>query len=773
MQTAMTLPQALDLGWKSFHQGRLQDALSIFQQILQANPNVGEAWNGLGYVFFQNNQRHEAAHCFRQAIQQQPNVAAYHYALGTTLHHLEQCDEAARAYERTLELDPTETRVFSNLGAIFTEQGRFEEAERLFERALAARPDNAMAYVNLGNLRKRQKRHDDAIDAYQTAIRLNPIFHLPYYNLGTLHLDDRKNFDEAQAWLMKAHELHPNGALIMHNIGLTYQVQGNARAAESWYRRALERNPQLFESCKNLGLIAFEREELRLAEKHLHQAAALRPGDAETQNYLGGVYQKTKELDKSLHHFQAALRLKDNYIDALNNLLQLKQYLCDWSDMDALVAQQRRALHEDPEARISPFSILSIESTAEEQLRAAEQWVRIVHAPMRRLRDKLAFPVRREPRSRLKVGYLSGDFFNHAVAYLMGELFELHDRAGFECFAYSYGPDDKSDVRRRLMTTCDHFRELRDASAEEVARAIHDDGVDILVDLKGHTGYDRTSIMTLRPAPIQVEWLGYPGTMGGDAFDYVIADDFIVTPEAEPYFSEKVVRMPGCYQINDRKRTIHERTPSRAECGLPEQGFVFCDFNRPFKFTPTLLDQWTMFLREIPGSVLWLLFETPWAEQNLRREAAARGVDPQRLIFAPHRALPEHLARYRLADLCLDTYPYTSHTTASDALWAGCPLVTRVGPTFVTRVAGSILRAAGLPELITYSIADHDALVLDLARHPDKLRAIRAKLAAQRDTCALFDSPRFTRELEWAYRKMWSLHESGQGPQAFHVRAHG
>jgi predicted O-linked N-acetylglucosamine transferase (SPINDLY family) len=410
-------------------------------------------------------------------------------------------------------------------------------------------------------------------------------------------------------------------------------------------------------------------------------------------------------------------------------------------------------------------------TTAQQQLRCARQWV---DRSLKAISGPGCSLVRNRTRglkSKITLGYLSADFHRHATAYLTAELFEKHDRRRFEVVGYSYGPDDGSPMRRRLIKAFDRFSDLKDASFVESAERIAADEVDILVDLKGHTKGARTEILSLRPAPIQVNYLGYPGTMGAPFMDYILVDDFVVPADQQPFFTERLVHLPGCYQVNDSQREISPHTPSRAECGLPEDGFVFCSFNNSYKITPEMFDVWMGLLKAVPGSVLWLLEANRFAPGNLRREAETRGVAAQRLVFARPVPLPEHLARHRLADLFLDTFPVNAHTTASDALWAGCPVLTMAGETFVSRVAGSLLRAVGLPELITKSLEDYQTMALRLARNASVLSELRAKLAANRKTSRLFDAGQFARGVEEAYLTMWEICASGQQPRAFTVSA--
>ncbi|HXF65901.1 MAG TPA: hypothetical protein VNK67_04265, partial [Burkholderiales bacterium] len=360
------------------------------------------------------------------------------------------------------------------------------------------------------------------------------------------------------------------------------------------------------------------------------------------------------------------------------------------------------------------------------------------------------------------VGYLSWGFHRHATAHLAAELFELHDRARFEITAYDCGPEDGSGVRSRIRRSCERFVDISRASHFEAARLIHGTGTDILVDLTGYTLGGRPQILALRPAPVQVSWLGYPGTLGADWVDYLVADPVVIAPGEERFYAERVLRLPHCYQVNDRRREVAERTPSREEAGLPAEGFVFCCFNQAYKITPEMFSLWMRVLAAVPGSVLWLAEPNAWAPDNLRREAQARGIAPERLVFAPRRPLAEYLVQYRLADLALDTFPYTSHTTASDALWMGCPIVTCPGETFASRVAASILRAAELPELVAGSFEDYERLAVGLATAPGRLAALRSRLRERRASCPLFDTPRLVRELEGLYERMFEAYLAGE-----------
>jgi predicted O-linked N-acetylglucosamine transferase (SPINDLY family) len=494
------------------------------------------------------------------------------------------------------------------------------------------------------------------------------------------------------------------------------------------------------------------------------RALQLAPDFDAALNNRGRALRDLKRYDEAAQSFARLLAMTPQQPYAPGMLLATRLNTCDWTDFEKISAAIVAAV-ERGERADAPFSFFCHATSAKAQLRCAEAFVAFEFpAPS-------PLVTRASRHEHVRLAYLSADFHGHATAYLMAELFEHHDRARFEVVGLSYGPDDSSAVRARLKVGFDRFVDVRGISDRQVAELMRDQGIDIAVDLKGFTADNRASIFAYRGAPLQVSYLGFPATMGTPFIDYIIADRRIIPPELESAYSEKAVRLPDSYQVNDRKRRIADRTPSRAEMGLPDGGFVFCSFNNNYKILPPVFDVWMRLLRSVEGSVLWLLQDNAGAVDNLRRHAEARGVAADRLVFAPRLELDQHLARHRLADLFLDTFPVNAHTTASDALWAGLPLVTLRGETFVSRVAASLLAAVGLPELITDSLADYEALALKLARTPALLAAIREKLQAGRATAPLFDTDRFRRHIESAYLTMYERHLSGAAPESFDVAA--
>jgi len=454
---------------------------------------------------------------------------------------------------------------------------------------------------------------------------------------------------------------------------------------------------------------------------------------------------------------------------------QLKHYArsrawCEWDEFDAWQPQALQALADPAVAALSPFLLLSLPGiSAAQQQASATRWMaaRLLASQAERAALAAEFALQAAPplpHGKIRIGYLSNDFHQHATALLMVELLEAHDPAAFELHAYSYGADDGLGMRQRLQRPFVRFSDIRHCSDVQAARAIHADGIDILVDLKGFTAGTRTALLTYRPAPLQVSFLGYPGTLGGAFCDYLVSDRFVTPAAAAGHYTEALARMPHSYQPHGRQAAVGA-APSRAAAGLPAQGLVLCCFNQAYKFTPEVFGIWCGLLHQAPGSVLWLLGNAQ-AEGNLRREAMQRGIAPQRLVFAGDAPQAEHLARLQLADLVLDTSPYNAHTTASDALWAGVPLLTCAGDTFASRVAGSLLHAVGLPELVTDSLAAYAALAGTLVADAPRLQALRAKLAQQRLAAPLFDVPAYTRALEALYRQMWQRHCAGLAPAA-------
>lgn len=743
-------------------------AMAELERALQLDPGNPEIAKSLGNAHKAAGDRERAADCYRQALRSAPDHLPSLYNLGLVLHEMNRLEEAERAFQRARQLAPDDIEVLAHLGAIQCKRSRFADAAETLRFALRLAPEDPKLLLWLaiacGEI---PGQIEESVRCLQRCIAIDPGFAEAHAQLGEAYRK-RGDTQKAREAYLRAIGLNSSSVEAIDGLGGIYLDEGRFNEAIAHFRGATRGPAAAATHYNGLGCALTRSGALAEAVDAFRRAIDLQPDYVGAHHNLGTALSLQGAHDEALRCFEEALRLKPGDALVRECLLHEKQRVCDWIRLDELVDAQRSSVRQPSGPAISPFSLLSVPSTPQEQLQCATRYSAMLSRSVRQDRERLAFRFPRGPRDRLTVGYLSADFHEHATAYLTAELFELHDRGKFRVIGYSYGPEDGSPMRGRLRRSFDRFVDLAYLSHAEAASAIHADGVDILVDLKGHTTSARTEIMAMRPAPVQVNYLGYPGTMGADFIDYLVGDPVVTPVAAAQDFSERLVLMPGCYQVNDRNRPAGERA-LRGSLGLPDAALVFCCFNQAYKILPEVFAAWMRLLQAVPGSVLWLLDWNPAAMRNLRREAGARGVGPDRLIFAPLLPLAEHLRRLPAADLFLDTVPYSAHTTASDALWAGLPVLTCAGSTFASRVAASLLNAVGLPELVTHSMADYEALALQLARSPGQLLALRDKLARNRTTTALFDTPRFARGLEQAYAGMWAQYLAGKEPQAIIV----
>lgn len=548
-----------------------------------------------------------------------------------------------------------------------------------------------------------------------------------------------------RAWLRTPRTPHDH--LAWFNLGALLAQLGDQTGARDAYLSAIGRAPAFLQARFNLGLV-YER--LGQSDAAIGQwrtvARLASVTDPESRalkllalNNLGRHLEDHKRYAEATEALTESLLIEPDQPDVIHHWIFERAKQCLWPVHEPLPGLDVDTLW----AHTSALAMIAMTDDPQAQLAAAQRYVR----------DKLGGGVRpalAEPRAyghrRIRVGYCSSDFRQHPVAMLTAELFELHDRSAFELYAFDWTPEDASPLRQRIQRAFDHFIRI-DGLDDEAARLIRSHEIDVLVDLHGQTLGARPGILAWRPAPVQITYLGLPATTGFPFIDYVIADRFLIPEEMAPFYTEKPLYMPGVYQVSDRRRTVG-RIPSRRECGLPEQGFVFCCMNNNYKITLAMFDVWMRILQQVPASVLWLLADNDQAPQNLVREAVVRGVDPARLIFAPRTSPADYLARYALADLFLDTFPFNAGTTANDALWMGLPLLTLSGRTFAARMAGALLTAAGVPELITHDVATYERRAIELASRPDELDRLRARLREARDNSPLFDTPGWVRAYE-------------------------
>ena len=641
------------------------------------------------------------------------------------------------------------------------ERNDLRAAEGIARAALAENPRDVESLYLLGSSLLFQDRFQEALaplsDVVRTAPRRGACHRLGYCHLA---LGD---FKSAEQVLRREIAAHPDLVDAHNALGVALINQGRPHDALAVFVEAARLDPRSAPANNNVANVLGQLGRNEEALPYLQRVIEANPGLADARHNLGMLLQKLKRHEEASASLEAALRLAPRAAYTLSSLVWNELAICKWEGLtphvDALRSQVRRG-----EIPAEPFVLVAVSPSPEEQRLCAQ----------RHVREKL--PQRpplwrglRYRHDRVRLAYLSADYSEHATAYLAAGLLERHDRSRFEVIGVSYGPDDHSPMRQRLMRAFDQFVDVRSRGDEETARLLHEMEVDVAIDLKGYTTGARPEILSYRPAPVQVSYLGFPGTMAAPFIDYIVADRWVLPAEARVHYTEQVVYLPDSYQVNDAARAIAANIPSRAEAGLPQDAFVFCCFNNCYKIMPPVFAAWMKLLREIPQSALWLLEDSAEAKRRLQQAAQAAGVDAARLVFAARVAPAEHLARHRLADLFLDTLPCNAHTTASDALWAGLPVLTCVGNTFAGRVAGSLLSAVGLRELVTQTLHDYETLALKLARAPALLAEIRGRLERNRSAAPLFDLERFRRHLEAAYLRMWETAQRGEPPRGFSV----
>jgi protein O-GlcNAc transferase len=684
-------------------------------------------------------------------------------AKAVAFHRAGNLDEAERGYKRVLRLDPRRFDALRLLGVVEAARGRYTRAHRLVSDALKVNPRSAEAQSTLGRILYEMKRLEDALACYELALALLPDDAQALCNRGAI-LEELGRADEALASYDAALALKPDYLLVLYNRGNVLHDLRRIDEAVASYDAALALKPDHAAALYNRGNALHELGRLEEALASYGQALAVKPDYADALNNAGNALLDLKRPEQAAQTFRHLLEVAPDYEFVRGNMLRAQMHSCDWSDY-AATAQKLVADVVAGRRGDLPFSFLMVSDSPAAQLQCAQTYVRYKNWPS----QPALWRGERYEHAKIRIAYLSADFDDHAMPYLMAQLFEIHDRARFDVTAISFGSVTTGPMRERLQRAFEHFIDVRTLSDRAVAALLREQEIDIAIDLKGYTQESRPGILALRPAPVQVSYMGYPGTMAAADVDYIIADRCVIPDADQIHYSEKIAYLPDTYYVTDSTHRLAERIPPRAELGLPAAGFVFCCFNNNYKLAPAIFDVWMGLLRRVEGSVLWLLEDNAAALRNLRAEAEKRGVEPERLVFAPRVKLDDHLARHRRADLFLDTLPYNAHTTATDALWTGLPVLTCLGNSFVGRVAASVLGALGLPELITRSLDDYESLALRLATDPAALAAINARLRANRDVFPLFQTDRFRRHIEAAYIAMHERAQRGASPASFLV----
>jgi predicted O-linked N-acetylglucosamine transferase (SPINDLY family) len=682
---------------------------------------------------------------------------------GLALHNKGQLAQAHSLYHQALKLRANFFDALHMLGVLAAQTNDPKQAVEWLDKAITVNPNSASAYSNRGNALSTMNLYQAAVQSYDQAIAINPKHANAYANRG-LALFELKQTRAAIESYRKAVAVKPEHADAHTNLGTALAALKQHDAAIESYDNAIAINPNHALAHCGRGVELYELGRNEAAIESFDKAIFLDSDFADAYSNRGAALNELKQYQSAVHSYNRAIAIQPAYDFLFGRRLHTKMRICDWSDsanqISELVERILRKQLASP-----PFAVLSLSDSLPAQQKSAQAWVNEKYPA----NAELGNIIKRSREKRIRLGYFSADYHNHATAYLMAELFERHDRSLFELFAFSFGPDSKDEMRQRICAAFDHFADVSHQSDKEIARLSRNLNIDIAIDLKGFTQDHRTGIFAYRAAPLQVNYLGYPGTMGADYIDYLIADRVLIPEENQQHYSEKIAYLPNSYQVNDSQRKVADKVFTREELGLPESGFVFCCFNSNYKITPNTFHGWMRILKQVAGSVLWLFEDNAMAASHLRKEARNRGVIPERLVFAERLPLPEHLARHRAADLCIDTLPYNAHTTASDALWAGLPVVTCTGEAFAGRVAASLLTAIDLPELITSTQEEYETLAVELATNPDRLRSIKQKLERNRLSTPLFDSKLFTRHIEDAYKQMFERYHADLAPDHIYV----
>jgi predicted O-linked N-acetylglucosamine transferase (SPINDLY family) len=788
------------LGLLKLQQGMPQQACDFLGEALQISPNELPALMNYGMALRAAGRPEEALAAFDRALAVQPNMAEGFYNRGVALGDLNRFEHAVESYERALVLQPEMMAAHVNRGVALAAMRRFDDAIAGYDRALAMQPNNVPALLHRGLTHRTMRRPAAALADLDRALAVDPTYLEARYHRGVVMMD-LENAAEALASFDAVMDAYQVNAEMLNNRGVAlWNLKRPAEALES-YERALAQEPDFAEAWGNRGLALRDLARPDEAIASFDMVLRLEPNNAIAWNGRGNVLRDKKDYEAAIESYSRAIQARPDNAEAIINrgytwwalknfeagtadverglaldpdypygrgeLLHIRMYSADWHDFDRRKAELETLVRAGKQV-VQPFIFQAIAQTPSDSQACSRIWGEKKYPPVAGASHD---PAARRNRQKIRIGYLSGEFRWQATAILMAGLYERHDRDRFEVIAVSAGANDQSAMRARLEKSFDRWLDISKLSDQDAADVIRDAGIDILVSLNGYFGEARMGVFARRPAPVQVNYLGFPATLGARYIDYIIADRIVIPDSEQQFYDEKVVTLPDSYQVNDDRGRDMTARPSRAEAGLPEDAFVFCNFNNAYKLTPSTFAGWMRILKQVDGSILWLLESTAPYPDNLRREAEKQGVAAERLVFAPDLPTPAHLARLQLADLSLDSLPYNAHTTASDALWAGVPLVTAKGTTFPGRVAASILLAAGLPELVTESQAEFEALAVRLAQNPAELGALRARLAQNRNTCALFDTDRFRKHIESAYRTMWERWLAGEKPQGFAVEA--
>ena len=715
-----------------------------------------------GIKYLQNSQLHDAENSFLESLKLLPNRESSLNNLAATQIKLKKFDEAEINLKKIIGINDRSIDLWVNLGLLYLEKNQPMQAISFFENCIELDPQNIVAWKLIAQTYDENKWPNKAISCFKKILQISHNDLDALIGIGAI-LNDLKEFDEAIRYHQLAIEAYPGSSSAYINNGVAFHGIKKFGEALHNYAQAIDLNPFDPEIFINMGVTLQELKRYDEAISHYDKALSLKPDYAEGWSNKGNALNSLKRHSQSAKCYLKALEFKvdDSYL--LGQAHHQMMLECDWTNYEKNINEIFHLVDERRKGA-EPFGFQGIADTEELLKKCAEAYSNDKFPALDHLSEFIQYK-----HHKIRIGYLCGEFREQATSILMTRVWELHDKSNFEIFAFDNGWDDGSDYRQRIEKAFTKIFDISETSDLEVAKLIQANEIDILVNMNGFFGAERQLVFSYKPAPIQVNYLGFPGTIGIDYIDYIIADKVVIPERSRRHYIEKLAYLPNSYQANDDKRKISDSKFSRAQLGIPEDAFVFACFNNNYKITPAIFDSWMRILSHTPGSVLWLLADNPKAMDNLIREAAARGIDCLRLIFANRLPISEHLARHGLADLFLDTLPYNAHTTCSDALWAGLPVLTLMGHTFPGRVAASLLSAVGLSELIANTQEEYVSLAIELATNRKKLDGIKERLAKNRLTAPLFNSTLFVKNLETVYIKMYERHLEGLLPECINI----
>ena len=743
IEAKLSKEQILEKAFKFHANGNLLKASKYYKYFIDQGFINPEAFVNYAIILKDLGKSKEAEILTRQAIKIRPDLADAYLNLGNILLSLDKLKEAETSTLKAIKLNPKLAIAHNNLGQICLGLDKLKEAEISTRTAIQLDPNLAIAHNNLGKILIQIENFKEAEISIRRAIELKNDYSDAFSNLGVI-LNQLNKSKEAEVSLLNAIKLNPKLAIAYDNLGNTLRDLGRLEEAEKSIHKAIQLDPKLASAYNNLGNILRDLGRLKEAEILTRNAIKLNPKSSKLYINLGNILKDIGEFEEAVKFYKKGTQLDKYSSKAKEGLIACKSLICDWSEEETQQDWLKTlGIKGDP---VITLGLIYIEDDPLKQLK------RSINFSSKRNYQNINL-IEKVSKSKIHIGYFSSDFRAHPTMYLISEVLRLHDKSKFEIYLYSFPPQEDKFTRMIKENGC-IYRDIKEINDNEAIQIAMDDKLDIAIDLMGYIKYNRMDIFSKRVAPIQINYLGYPGSLGSETIDYIIADNIIIPKEYEQFYSEKVIKMPYCYQCNDNNKEICKEPISRQMFNLPEKGFVFICFNANNKIRKREFDIWMNLLKNVKGSILWLYKSNEWSKSNLFKEAKKRNVDPNRLIFADYLPLKQHLSRYTLGDLGLDTFNFNGHTTTSDALWAGLPVLTKIGESFAARVSSSILSALGVPELITYSDEEYETKALRLANEPDELMRLKIKIENSRHTSPLFDSELFTRDLETKFNQL-------------------